>query len=51
MMQKKAEDVRDRKLQYNCIGERNYYSMCSHNNMVNIKVSSIPVEIIIKEFS
>ena len=48
---KKEEDVRDRNLQYNCIGDRSYYCMCNHNNMVNIKVSSMPVETIIKEFN
>ena len=50
MMQKKMKILRDKHLQYDCIGDRSYYYMCNHNNMVNIKVSSVPVEIIIREF-
>jgi len=48
---KKEENIKDRQLQYNCIGDRSYYSMCHHDNMVNMKVSSVPVEIIIREFN
>ena len=49
---KKDERIRDRQLQCNCIGDRSYFSMCTHNNnMVNTKASSSPVEIIVKEFS
>ncbi|HEY8888803.1 MAG TPA: hypothetical protein VIM70_00890 [Clostridium sp.] len=48
---KKDENVRDTKLRYNCIGDRGYYCMCKHNNMVNMQVSSVPVQIITKEFN
>jgi len=48
---KKEESIKDKKLRYDCIGDRSYYSMCNHNNMVNIKISSVPVEIILKEFN
>ncbi|GEM_PF-1473364 len=48
---KKEETIRDKRLQYTCIGERNYYCTCNHNNMVDMRVSSVPVEIIIKEFT
>jgi len=49
---KKDESIRDTQTQYNCIGERGYYSMCNHyNDMVDMKVSAVPVEIIIKEFN
>lgn len=47
---KKDEILVDKQLQYDCIGDRSYYSMCKHNNMVNIKVPYVPVEVIIREF-
>ncbi|MBX4259003.1 hypothetical protein KTC96_11775 [Clostridium estertheticum] len=49
---KKNEHIKDRHMQFNCIGDRSYFCMCNHNNnMINIKASSSPVEIIVKEFS
>ena len=48
---KKEENIRDKHLQYDCIGERNYYCICNCNNMVDMRVSFVPVEIIIKEFN
>ncbi|MGH4138170.1 hypothetical protein [Clostridium sp.] len=47
---KKEETIKDRQLQYNCIGDRSYFYMCSHSNMVTIKVPYVPAEIIIREF-
>jgi len=47
---KKDGNIRNKQLQYDCIGDRSYFSMCSHSNMVNIKVPYVPVEIIIREF-
>ena len=47
---KKEENCRDKQLQYDCIGDRSYFCMCAHNNMVNIKLPYVPVEIIISEF-
>lgn len=47
---KKDVNIRDRRLQYDCIGDRSYFYMCSHNHMVNIKVPYVPAEIIIREF-
>jgi len=48
---KKDESVRDKKIRFNCIVDRCYYSKCNYSNMVDMKVSSAPVETIIKEFS
>jgi hypothetical protein len=47
---KKDKSSRDKHVQYNCIGDRGYYSMCTYSNMVDIKVSSVPVEVIIQDF-
>jgi hypothetical protein len=47
---KKDENSKDKHVQYDCIGERGYYSMCTHNNMVNLEISYVPVETIIREF-
>ena len=47
---KKDENIVDRQLQYDCIGDRSYYSMCKYNNMINIKVPYVPAEVIISEF-
>ena len=47
---KKDENFTDKQLQYDCIVDRSYFYMCKHSNMVNIKVSYVPVEIIIREF-
>jgi hypothetical protein len=48
---KKDENSKDKHVQYDCISDRGYYSMCDHNNMVNIKSSYVPVEVIINEFN
>jgi len=48
---KKDESVRDKKIRFDCIGDRSYYSKCNYSNMVDMKVSCAPVEIIIKEFN
>lgn len=47
---KKDKNFSDKELQYNCIGDRGYFYMCNHNNMVNIKVSYVPIELILREF-
>jgi len=47
---KKDSNLRDKQLQYDCVGDRNYFYMCDHSNVVNIKVPYLPVEIIIREF-
>ena len=47
---KKVEKLINKQLQYDCIGDRSYFCMCAHNNMVNIKVPYVPVEIIINQF-
>jgi hypothetical protein len=47
---KKDENLVNKQLQYDCIGDRGYFYMCKHSNMVNIKVSYVPVETIIREF-
>jgi hypothetical protein len=47
---KKDGNLRDKQLQYDCIGDRGYYYMCKHNNMLNIKAPYVPVETIITEF-
>jgi hypothetical protein len=47
---KKDENCTDKHVQYDCIGDRSYFYMCNHSNMINIKVSYVPVELIIREF-
>lgn len=47
---KKDETFRDKQLQYDCVGDRSYFCMSKYSNMVNIKISDVPVEIIIREF-
>lgn len=47
---KKTGNLRCKQLQYDCISDRNYFYMCKHNNMVNIKISSAPVETILTQF-
>ena len=47
---KKDENLINKQLQYDCISERGYYYMCKHSNMIDIKVSYVPVETIIREF-
>ncbi len=47
---KKDENPKKKQLQYDCIGDRNYFYMCSHTNMLNIKVPYVSAEIIIREF-
>jgi hypothetical protein len=47
---KKDENITDKQLQYDCIGDRSYVCMSKYSNMVNIKVPYVPVEILIKEF-
>ncbi|GCD09597.1 hypothetical protein [Clostridium tagluense] len=47
---KKDENFRSKQLQYDCIGDRSYFYMCAHTNMVNITVPYVPAEIIIRDF-
>lgn len=47
---KKDKDCRKQQLQHDCIGDRSYFYMHSHSNMVNINVSYIPIETITREF-
>ena len=47
---KKDENLTNKQLQYDCIGDRSYFYTCKHSNMLNIKASYVPVEIIIREF-
>ena len=47
---KKDETNNSKRLQCDCIGDRNYYYMCKHSNMIDIRVSYVPDEIIIREF-
>ncbi|MBW9147665.1 hypothetical protein K2F40_01450 [Clostridium sp. CM028] len=48
---KKEETIKDTSLQYNCIGDRSYYCMCNHSNMLNMKASYVPVEIVLNQFN
>ena len=47
---KKDESFSKKKLQYQCVGDRGYYYMCQNNNMMDMKVSSAPIETIVREF-
>jgi len=47
---KKDEKLINKQLQYDCIGDRGYFYMCKHSNMIDIKVSYVPVETITREF-
>ncbi|MFT5871304.1 MAG: hypothetical protein ACI8WT_000222 [Clostridium sp.] len=47
---KKDEIFTVKQLQCNCIGDRSYFYNCRYSNMINIKISDVPVEIITREF-
>ena len=47
---KKDETFSEKRLQFECVGDRSYYCMCQHNNMIDMKVSSVPIETITEEF-